>query len=332
MQPAAVIDAHVHFSPAQAGLMARIMEANHLEGVVNLGLLEVLGIPFAEGMSGFRRALGRRFVYFPAPDFRDVAPGFGERMAEELERKVEAGAAGLKIFKELGLRHRDADGRLIPVDDPRLDPLWAKAGELGVPVLIHTADPLAFFRPLDEQNERWEELQRHPDWHFGRPEFPDHDNLLAQRSRVIERHPSTTFIGAHLGEYPENLTYVDSLLERYPNFYVDTSARIGEIGRHPAEEARAFFIKHQDRVLFGSDLVLGWEAFDEAEDEEEGMAEARRFYDLHWQFFGTDQQQIEYPGYPIQGQWKVDALDLPGPVLEKLYVGNARRLIPGLSG
>jgi len=332
MQPAAAIDAHVHFSPDRAELMARIMEANHLEAVVNLGLLEVLDIPFAEGMRAFRRALGRRFVYFPAPDFRDTAPGFGERMAEDLERKVEAGAAGLKIFKELGLRHRDADGRLIPVDDPRLDPLWAKAGELGVPVLIHTADPLAFFGPLDEHNERWEELQRHPDWHFGRPEFPDHDSLLAQRSRVIERHPRTTFIGAHLGEYPENLAYVDGLLERYPNFYVDTSARIGEIGRHPAEEARAFFIKHQDRVLFGSDLVLGWEAFDETEDEEEGMAEARRFYEMHWQFFGTDQRQIEYPGYPLQGRWKVDALNLPGAVLEKLAIGNARRLIPGLSG
>jgi predicted TIM-barrel fold metal-dependent hydrolase len=306
------------------------MEVNQLSGVVNLGILEARGISFQEGIRCFRRALGDRMVYFPTPDFSDVAPGFAERMAEDLERKVEAGACGLKIFKELGLRHKDADGNLIPVDDPRLDPLWAKAGELGVPVLIHTADPVAFFRPLDENNERWEELQLHPDWHFGQPEFPDHDTLLAQRNRVIGRHANTTFIGAHLGNYPENLTYADSCLDRYSNFYVDTTARIGEIGRHPADEVRAFFIKHQDRVIFGTDLTLGWDAF-EAKDQED-MAELKRFYDAHWRFFETNEWQIEYPGFPIAGRWKVDGIGLPDGVLQKLYFRNAQRLIPGLEG
>jgi predicted TIM-barrel fold metal-dependent hydrolase len=310
--------------------LAAVMEVNQLSGVVNLGILEARGISFQEGIRCFRRALGDRMVYFPTPDFSDVAPGFAERMAEDLERKVEAGACGLKIFKELGLRHKDADGNLIPVDDPRLDPLWAKAGELGVPVLIHTADPVAFFRPLDENNERWEELQLHPDWHFGQPEFPDHDTLLAQRNRVIGRHANTTFIGAHLGNYPENLTYADSCLDRYPNFYVDTTARIGEIGRHPADEVRAFFIKHQDRVIFGTDLTLGWDAF-EAKDQED-MAELKRFYDAHWRFFETNEWQIEYPGFPIAGRWKVDGIGLPDGVLQKLYFRNAQRLIPGLEG
>jgi uncharacterized protein len=310
--------------------LAAVMEVNQLSGVVNLGILEARGISFQEGIRCFRRALGDRMVYFPTPDFSDVAPGFAERMAEDLERKVEAGARGLKIFKGLGLRHKDADGNLIPVDDPRLDPLWAKAGELGVPVLIHTADPVAFFRPLDENNERWEELQLHPDWHFGQPEFPDHDTLLAQRNRVIGRHANTTFIGAHLGNYPENLTYADSCLDRYPNFYVDTTARIGEIGRHPADEVRAFFIKHQDRVIFGTDLTLGWDAF-EAKDQED-MAELKRFYDAHWRFFETNEWQIEYPGFPIAGRWKVDGIGLPDGVLQKLYFRNAQRLIPGLEG
>ncbi len=322
-----VIDAHVHVHPSLATELLDIMEACCLSQVVNMGILEILGIPFEEGMRAFRNALGERMVYFPTPDFSDTTPGFGELMAQELERKVESGAAGLKIFKELGLRHRDSDGNLIPVDDPRLDILWAKAGELGVPVLIHTADPVAFFQPLGENNERWEELQHHPDWHFGGPGFPGHDALLAQRNRVIERHPQTIFIGAHLGNYPEDLAYVDGCLDRYPNFYVDTSARIGEIGRHPAEEARAFFLKHQDRVLFGTDLVLGWDIFEEEEPDD--MAEKERFYATHRRFFETDERQIDHP-FPIQGRWKVDAIGLPDEVLEKLYIANAQRLILGL--
>jgi predicted TIM-barrel fold metal-dependent hydrolase len=323
----AVVDAHVHVAPDQAALMLEIMDAAGLGAVVNAGILEVRGIPFEEGMRAFERVFGERMRYFPAPDFGDTAPGFGERMAERLAHQVARGACGLKIFKELGLRHRDANGDLIPVDDPRLDPLWAMAGELGVPVLIHTADPVAFFQPLDEANERWEELQRHPDWHFGKPEFLAHDTLLVQRNCVIERHAGTIFIGAHLGNYPENLSYVDACLDRYPNFCVDTSARIGEIGRHPVEEVRAFFLKHQDRVLFGSDLVLGWDVFDQGE-QNEGELEAH--YQDHWRFFETDEQQIPYPGFPNQGRWQVDAIALPAVVLEKLYKGNARRLIPGL--
>jgi hypothetical protein len=303
------------------------MEANNLNQVVNLGILEVLGIPFEEGMSIFRRALGQRLVYFPTPDFGDTAPGFGQRMANELARKVEAGAAGLKIFKELGLRHKDASGNLIPVHDPRLDPLWARAGEMGVPVLIHTADPVAFFQPLEPDNERWEELQVRPDWHFGRPEFPDHDDLLAQRNRVVERHSETTFIGAHLGNYPENLDYVAACLERYPNFHVDTSARINEFGRHPAAEVRAFFVEYQDRVLLGTDLVLGWDVL---EPEAEDLTYFERFYAAHRRFFETDEPQIDHPFFSIQGRWQVDAINLPDEVLDKLYVRNAQRLIPGL--
>lgn len=310
-----------------AEALLEIMDACGLARVVNLGILEVLGIPFHEGMRAFRRVLGERMAYFPTPDFRDVSPGFGERMARELERKVEAGARGLKIFKELGLRHRDAEGRLIPVDDPRLDPLWAKAGELGVPVLIHTADPLAFFQPPDASNKYWEELQRYPDWCFWGPDFPDHDTLLAQRNRVVERHPRTIFIGAHLGEYPENLDYVDACLSRYPNFYVDTSARLGEIGLHPPERVRAFFLKRQDRIIFGSDLILGWPGMDEAEHGD--AARARGFYEAHRRFFETDERQIEHPFFPVHGRWKVDAVGLPQDVLEKLYFRNAQRIIPG---
>jgi hypothetical protein len=324
------IDIHVHVLPDMGETLLQIMEANNLSRVVNLGFLERLGVPYQEGMRAFEKVLGDRMSYFPAPDFHDVSPGFGRRMAEELERKVEAGACGLKIFKELGLRHKDADGNLIPVDDPRLDPLWAKAAELGVPVLIHTADPVAFFQPMDENNELLEELQRRPDWRFCSPEFPDHDTLLAQRNRVIERHPDTTFIGAHLGNYPEDLAYVDACLDRYANFNVDTSARIGAIGRHPVEEVRAFFLKHQDRVVFGTDLILGSNGLVDRRAKQAGIERVKRNYDGHWRFFETRDRQMQYPSFPVTGRWKVDAIGLPDEVLQKLYFRNAQRLTPGL--
>lgn len=323
--PYGIIDAHTHIHPDGAQKMVQIMEQNGLERVVNLGTLEALEIPFEVGMSRFKRELGDRLLYFPAAVFDDTSPGFGDRMAEELERKVNLGATGLKIFKRLGLEYKDAEGDLIAVDDPRLDPLWAKAGELGVPVLIHTADPVAFFEPLDEDNERREELRTHPDWYFGGPEFPDHDTLLAQRNRVVERHPDTTFIGAHLGNYPEKLSYVDDCLERYPNFFVDTSSRIAEIGRHPAEEVRAFFVKHQDCILFGTDITIGWDVLDDRLPT--NLAGFRDYYDLHWRFFETDTRQMKYPEFPVQGNWRADAIDLPEGVLRKLYRENAKRLI-----
>jgi predicted TIM-barrel fold metal-dependent hydrolase len=307
--------------------MARVIDAAGVSRIVSLGILEMLDIPFEEGMRAYRAALGDRLVYFTTPDFRDVAPGFGQRMAQDLSRKVEAGARGLKIFKELGLRHQDAEGKLIAVDDPRLDPLWARAGELGVPVLIHTADPVAFFRPLDEHNERREELALHPDWHFYGPQFPSHAALMAQLNHVIEQHPGTTFIGAHVGSNAEDLAYVSAGLDRFPNYYVDTCARVGEIGRHPAEEARAFFLRYPDRILFGTDIVLGWHSPPALSDDD--IAHYQRMYEQHWRFFETNDRELEYPSYPVQGNWKVDAIGLPADVLEKLYFHNAQRLIPG---
>jgi predicted TIM-barrel fold metal-dependent hydrolase len=323
-----IFDVHTHIHPTALEDMRRIMDAAGIERVVNLGILERLEIPYDEGMRAIRAAMGERMVYFPTPNFTNLTPGFGERMADELEWKIETGAAGLKIFKELGLKHRDGAGQLIAVDDPRLDPLWARAGALGIPVLIHTADPKAFFEPLDANNERWDELSVHPDWHFGGPEFPGFWELLAQLNRVIERHPETTFIGAHLGNCAEDLNYVDACLERYPNYMIETSARLAEFGRHPREEARAFFIKNQDRIMLGSDLVLGWDAFNTPERVDvDGIV---AFYDIHRRYFETDDEQMNHP-FPIQGNWKIDAIGLPDDVLDKLYTNNARKVIPGLS-
>lgn len=246
-------------------------------------------------------------------------PGFARRTAQRLAEAKRRGVVGLKVFKRLGLYYRNPDGSLVAIDDPRWDPIWAACGELGLPVIIHTADPVAFFEPIDERNERWEELHRHPDWSFhgtdptGRP-WPTHDELLAARNRIIERHPGTTFIGAHIANHPENLAKVGGWLDRYPNLVVEISSRIAELGRQP-RTAREFLLRYQDRVLFGTD----------------GPRPPGRL-SPHWRFFETRDEYFPYAEnpFPPQGLWRIDGVGLPDTVLRKIYAENAARVIPGV--
>jgi predicted TIM-barrel fold metal-dependent hydrolase len=266
-----------------------------------------------------------RFVVFSGVDYDNFAsdPDFGETEARRLRESVALGARGLKVWKTLGLRLRDTQSRLIPVDDARLDPLWATAAELGVPVLIHVADPVAFFQPLDRFNERWEELHEHPDWHFypTRPrgdashaDFPSFDEIMEQFESLLRRHPQTIFIGAHAGCYAENLGWVGRVLDACPNFFIDISARIAELGRQPYT-ARDFFIRHQDRILFGTDA-----------DPDP------RVYRIYYRFLETRDEYFNYglSQPPDVGRWMIYGLDLPDEVLEKVYYENAQRVI--LSG
>ena len=241
-------------------------------------------------------------------------PGFAERTAEQLERAAEQGISGLKVFKSFGLKYRNPDGTLIEIDDRRWDPIWAKCGELGLPVIIHTGDPAAFFEPIDETNERWEELSRHPDWSFYGDEYPSRKELLNARNRVIARHPDTQFIGAHIANNPENLAEVARWLDRYPNLWIEPASRIGELGRQPFT-ARDFLIRYQDRLLFGTD----------------GPWPERR-YNLYWRFFETRDESFPYSEKvpPPQGMWQIYGVDLPPRVLKKLYHENAVQLIPGI--
>ena len=235
----------------------------------------------------------------------------------------------MKIFKALGLSVRTADGALVPVDDPRLDPIFTAAGELNMVMAMHTADPVAFFEPVTPENERWEELKEAPRWSFHGGDYPSHAELLAQRDRRIARHPGTTFLLIHLANYPEDLDYVDSLLDMYPNVYVDTSARVPEFGRHPADRVRAFFVKHQDRILFGSDFIVSFDGkmqLGSVSETPPGLQDALTFYQRHWQYFETEEAGIAHPT-PIQGRWTVDAIALPPEVLRKLYHDNAQTLI-----
>jgi predicted TIM-barrel fold metal-dependent hydrolase len=271
--------------------------------------------------------LNHHLDYFkaPAPDRFRIFGGvdwdawpvhgdrFGEWAAERLRQQAARGADGLKIWKPFGLHVRDQHGKRVAVDDARLVPLWETAGELRLPVLIHVADPVAFFEPLDATNERWEELHAHPDWQFPSPPFPPFLQIMNELADLVARHPNTTFIGAHVGCYAENLAWVGALLDRCPNFFIDPSARIGELGRQPYS-ARRFFIQYADRILFGTD------AGPDADS-----------YRLYYRFFETDDEYFNYSPSPVpsQGRWQVYGLYLPDEVLEKLYYRNAEKIVLG---
>jgi predicted TIM-barrel fold metal-dependent hydrolase len=201
----------------------------------------------------------------------------------------------------------------MPVDDPKLDPIWRLCGELHRPVMIHTSDPAAFFTPLDRFNERWHELNEHSNWLFFGDKFPSRELLHAQRNHVIEKHSETTFIGAHCGNNPEDLATVGHWLDRYPNLYIDIDARISELGRQPYS-ARRFIIKYQDRIMFGTDTTPRAEA-----------------YRVYYRFLETDDEYFDAaPSHHRQGFWNIYGIFLPSEVLQKVYRTNAQRVLYGL--
>jgi predicted TIM-barrel fold metal-dependent hydrolase len=259
-----------------------------------------------------------RFVGFTMSDFAlwdsDIlikTNDFADLAIQHLEEDVKEGARGLKITKELGLRFKDRDGVMVRVDDKRLYPIWERAGELKIPVLIHTSDPAAFFLPIDEHNEHYLSLQEYPGWSFYRSHFSKME-LLEQRNRIIAEHPATTFICAHVAESPEDLDYLAKLLDAYPNMYVDFSARIDELGRQPYT-ARDFMIEYQDRILFGTDMAVSPE-----------------MYRCHFRFLETRDEYFEYTNLTYV-RWNIFGVGLPDEALRKIYYQNAQKIIPGLS-
>jgi len=252
-----------------------------------------------------------RFILFFRPDFSKInEPSFGKKEATKLEEAVKMGCRGLKISKRLGLQWKDKNGELVKVDDPRIDPIWEKCAELGIPVAIHVSDPKAFFTPVDKYNERYDELGAHPDWSFYGDEFPSKEEILAARNRVFAKHPNTIFIGAHVGTLPEELHVVGNWLDAYPNFYIDIDARISDLGRQP-RTARKFIIKYQDRIMFGTDTPPNAEA-----------------YQIYYRFLETDDEYINpSPGHHLQGRWMIYGIHLPDEVLEKLYNKNALKIL-----
>jgi len=326
-----VVDVHTHFryrlrhSPERLDRFVELMDRNNIAVCVSLD--GKLGDDLEEHRKYLWTKYRDRFVIFTNVDW--VGEGqqddpaswdcyredFGRRIAERLNNAKEKGVSGLKLFKRFGLDYRDPAGELMKIDDERWDPIWRTCGELGIPVIIHTADPAAFFQPINEQNERWEELHRHPDWSFYGDSFPTREQLLAARNRVIARHPNTIFIGAHVANNPEDLVTVGQWLEDYPNLYVELASRIGELGRQPYS-ARRFFIKYADRILFGTD----------------GPWPEKRVR-LYWRFLESFDEYFPYSEkeFPPQGFWNIYGVGLPGDVLQRIYNGNAARIIPGVA-
>lgn len=261
----------------------------------------------------FKTRAPDRFLVFGGVDWLqwgEKGEKFPEWAANRLRKQVARGAQGLKIWKGFGLNIRDGKGELVSVDDRRLVPIWETASELGLPVMIHVADPVAFFDPLDETNERWEELAAHPDWHFPHPPYPEFMTILQQYANLVLDNPKTSFIGAHVGCYAENLTWVSELLERAPNYYIDISARISELGRQPYA-SRRFFLQYADRALFGTDAGPDLET-----------------YRIYYRFLESEDEYFSYSKaeVPPQGRWHIYGLKLPDDILEKVYHHNAIRL------
>jgi len=310
------IDIHCHWSLEQdPQAILDAMDRRNIRAAVNLS--GGSGERLDRMLARFHDAAPERLLVFCNLDYTGIdEPGWSERTVEYLREARRRGVAGLKVYKDLGLRVRDASGKLVPIDDPRLDPVWAACGELGMPVLIHTADPAAFFQPLDRDNERWMQLRRHPSWSFHGEAYPSRAELFAQRNRVLDRHRGTTFIGAHMGSHAGDLDTLARTLDEHPNLVVDISGRVNELGRQPYT-ARRFFIDYQDRILFGTDRFPG--------------RERQPRYTIYYRFFETDDEYFKYYDHPFPpaGEWRIDGIDLPDHVLEKVYYRNAERVLFG---
>jgi predicted TIM-barrel fold metal-dependent hydrolase len=313
------IDVHNHLGGGKATLTPeRVkrylaeMDAAGVRSVVNLD--GGWGDRLTETLAALDNAHPGRFLTYALLDFSGIDdPGWSKRESTRLRASFEAGAKGLKFHKSLGLGVRYKDGRYLPVDDPKLDPIWEVCAAYKRPVEIHTGDPAAFFTPLDQSNERWHELNQHPEWLFHGKGFPNRSDLHAQRMRAIGRHPNTTFICAHMANDAEDLAEVGRWLDSYPNMYVDIDARISELGRQPYT-ARRFILKYQDRIMFGTDTSPNREA-----------------YRIYYRFLETDDEYFDPAGgHHRQGFWMIYGIFLPGDVLEKLYFKNAERLLVGL--
>ena len=310
------IDAHNHLGGGAKRLTSdRVkrylteMDAAGVGTVVNLD--GGWGQRLQETLDALDNAYPGRFLTFALINFEGIDDDdWGEREAKRLEESFKMGAKGLKLHKSLGLGIHYKDGRLMPVDDPKLDPIWEMCAKYNRPVMIHSADPAAFFTPLDRFNERWHELNEHLDWLFYGDEYPSRDEILAQRNRMIAKHPNTTYLCAHMGNNPEDLETVGRWLDLYPNMYVDIDARISELGRQPYT-ARKFFLKYPDRILFGTDTTPKREA-----------------YRINYRFLETDDEYFDCrESHHLQGFWNIYGIFLPDEVLEKVYRDNAKKIL-----
>jgi predicted TIM-barrel fold metal-dependent hydrolase len=299
-----------------------VMDKTNLRMMVNL--TGGSGAGLAEAIRKFQQPHPDRFLTFTEPSWDHTNQAdYGKFQADEIARAHQVGARGLKVLKTLGLYLREniSEGKLTKIDDPRFDSMWDTCGSLEMPVAIHVSDPQAFFLPTDRFNERFEELNNHPDWSFHGSDFPSNAELLAARNRVIAKHPKTQFIVLHVGNDAENLAYVGECMDRYANMTVELGARIGELGRQP-RLSRKFFDTYQDRIIFGTDAVPeGTDTPQQIFNEE--------LYGIYYRFLETEDEYFDYAPAPVppQGRWRIYGIGLPDTILKKVYQTNAARLL-----
>lgn len=306
------IDVHSHQRDMSIeALTDLVADMDVMNEAIMVNLSGGSGESLKEKIDNINKSFPNRFAVFANVDFEGAKDlEWGKKAASQLEEDINNGAKGLKIFKSLGLRNKDADGKRLAIDDPRLDPIWAKCAEMGVPVLIHAADPKSFWDEMDSDNERWLELKTHPRRKRTATDPAPFEQIIQEQHNVFKKHPKTKFINAHMGWHANNLKKLGELLDEMPNMNVGISAVIAELGRQP-QNARAFFIKYQDRVLFGKD---SWKP-------EEFPT-----------YFRVLESNDEYFPYykKYHAFWSMYGLNLPDDVLKKLYYQNALSLIPGL--
>lgn len=306
------IDIHSHqFKMATQDLSELIASMDNMNMAVMVNLSGGSGEGLKNMLDNINRNYPNRFVVFANVDFDGVGnPDWAANAVNQLEQDVKNGAKGLKIYKSLGLRNNDIHGNRIAIDDNRLDPIWSKCGELGIPVLIHAADPKSFWDPMDSNNERWLELKTRPRRKRSADDPAPWEQIIAEQHNMIQKHPETKFINAHMGWYANNLQKLAELLEQMPNMYVGIGAVIAELGRQP-RNAQNFFITYQDRILFGKDAYQP--------DE----------FPTYFRVLETDDEYFPYYK-KYHAFWAMYGLDLPDEVLRKVYYKNAMKLLPGL--
>lgn len=307
-----VIDVHSHHRDATGSELDRIVkEMDELNLRVLVNLSGRSGETLKQFVKNYKGRYPKRFALFANLNFRTIDdPHWGRKAAAQLEEDVRNGAQGLKIFKNLGLFTRYSDGRRMPVDDPALDPVWRTCARLKIPVLMHVGDPAPFFEPWDRFNERWLELKLRPRRRYPPDRFPRFEELMAERDRVVEKHPDVNFIIAHLGWHGNDLGRLGRLFDKYPNFYSEIGAVLAELGRQPFT-AHKFLIQYKDRVLFGKDSYRASE------------------FPYYWRVLETRDEYFDYYRH-YHAHWKLYGLGLPDETLKHLYYKNALRLIPGI--
>lgn len=329
-----VIDIHTHLSFTNtSGAQPKANNRGKVEDVLAtmdrknvrtmVNLTGGYGPALEENLRHWQTPHPGRFIIFTEPWFsKIVEPNYPQFQAEQIEHAKKLGARGIKVLKTLGLYLREnvTTGKLIQIDDRRFDPMWEAAAAHKMPIAIHTSDPEAFFLPIDRFNERFEELNAHPNWSFHGSDFPSNRALHEARLRVIARHPKTHFILLHVGN-AEDLTWVSEWLDKYPNTSVEIGARIGELGRQP-RASRKFFDKYQDRILFGTDAVPNG-----IETPQQIFGD--KLYEIYFRFLETEDEYFDYAPAPVppQGRWRIYGLGLPDRILRKVYHANAERIL-----